>query len=152
MRTTKTLRAFSLLELMIVLTIIAILAAIAIPNYQLYVKKAKFSEVITHITPYKASVEICAQLLGGLGNGQNNCGTPGQNEIPANFQARAANIGYVASINVNYQAPNVKITAISQGLDQAYSYILTAHDDQSGQLLWQLDPASTCLNAAICHA
>ena len=142
---------FSLLELMIVLTIIAILAAIAIPNYQLYVKKAKFSEIITQLTTYRTSVEICAQLLGGLGNAESNCGTPGQNEIPNDFIADASNKHYISSIHTRYEMPNVKITAVSQGLGAAYSYILIAHYSDDGGLNWLVDSNSSCLDAGICH-
>ncbi len=146
------LLGFSLLELMIVLTIIAILAAIAIPDYQLYVKKAKFSEIITQVTPYKTAVEICAQLLGTLGDEQRNCGTPGQNEIPADFNNSSSSKNYVARIETRYQASHVMITAVSQGLGQVYSYILTAQNNDMGTLTWAVDSNSSCLAAGLCHA
>ena len=52
----KKQHGFTLIELMIVVAIIGILAAIAIPAYQDYVKKAQSSEVILAMSPGKAVV------------------------------------------------------------------------------------------------
>jgi prepilin-type N-terminal cleavage/methylation domain-containing protein len=46
-------KAFTLVELMVVIAIASILAAIAIPAYKTYVIKAKFAELITAVDPYK---------------------------------------------------------------------------------------------------
>ena len=39
--------------------IVAILAAVALPAYQTYTKRAKFSEVIAAVGPVKTAVEVC---------------------------------------------------------------------------------------------
>lgn len=61
----KAQQGFTLIELMIVVAIIGILAAIAIPAYQTYTQKAKFSEVILATAGVKAAADICAQTFGG---------------------------------------------------------------------------------------
>ena len=54
-------QGFTLIELMIVVAIIGILAAIAIPQYQDYTAKAKVSEAGTVISPIKTAVAVAVQ-------------------------------------------------------------------------------------------
>jgi type IV pilus assembly protein PilA len=57
----KAQQGFTLIELMIVVAIIGILAAVAIPAYQNYTLKAKFTEVINVAAPYKLAIDLCVQ-------------------------------------------------------------------------------------------
>jgi type IV pilus assembly protein PilA len=54
-------QGFTLIELMIVVAIIGVLAAIAIPQYQDYLLRARWSDNATGIASYKTALALCSQ-------------------------------------------------------------------------------------------
>ena len=80
---------FTLIELMIVVAIIGILAAIAIPQYQIYVGKAQATRVINEIGQLRLSVEECVQTgrtVIGLGTDECDPRATGSNLIVGGSQ------------------------------------------------------------------
>ena len=151
----KVQQGFTLIELMIVVAIIGILAAIAIPAYQTYTKKAKFSEVVMAISTFKLGVELCFQengTLDALTCGNNVNGVP---------DVTSQTNGYVlaGSGAITATGPlttTITMTAIGasgapdRGLE-GETYIFKGTTTAVGQpIIWEKVTSSTCVTAAIC--
>lgn len=60
----KVQQGFTLIELMIVVAIIGILAAVAIPQYQNYIAKSQVSRVMSETSALRTAIESC--MLNGV--------------------------------------------------------------------------------------
>ena len=153
--TKKSQQGFTLIELMISVAIVGILASIALPAYQNYTKKAKFTEVVMATNSAKSAVEACAQNTLGTTSGIIiSCsggiavGTAGSgllNGIPADITTPQGNLLSLATSI----AGKITATAISSNGLNGESYILTP-TFAAGRVSWVVDTTSTCLAAQIC--
>lgn len=134
-------KGFTLIELMIVVAIIGILAAIALPAYQTYTAKARFTEVVQATAPFKLGVEMCYAETGDL----NEC-DPGKKGVPVNAGAG----GFVSKVEVAKGI--ITATAVSTDGLNGETFVLTptpATGSNSGvQLEWAR--SGSCGAAGLC--
>lgn len=121
-------KGFTLIELMIVVAIIGILAAIAIPQYQNYIARSQVSRAVAEAGSLKTAVETCllnGQTELGTGAGQCNLGATGSNILQGGAQGTgvaqpAPNTGVpqvtsplTATTQINAQFGNNAATTLS---------------------------------------
>ncbi|MCX7094843.1 MAG: prepilin-type N-terminal cleavage/methylation domain-containing protein [Methylobacter sp.] len=148
----KAQQGFTLIELMIVVAIIGILASIAIPAYQTYTKKARFTEVTLATAGVKIAVEVCSQE-----HDDPTLCSAGSTDPATAAAITAAETGAVtatvASVTVsNNSTGGATITATpvaANGILASDTYILTG-TYAGGKMEWVKDPTSGCVTSGIC--
>ncbi len=137
----RTQVGFTLIELMIVIAIIGILASVALPAYQTYVKKAKFSEVVVAVSVVRSAIDLCYQIRGS--GVLANCDTEAELGISLSDGEGG---DYINSVTLT--ATTAVITATGSVAVDSQTYILSPL--ASGQTLIWSDSTSSCIVAGLC--
>lgn len=130
-------KGFTLIELMIVIAIVGILAAVALPAYQDYTARAQMSEALTLAEGQKSAVVEYYSDNGTFPNSNTSAGIAASNEIKGK---------YVASVKVEGNASVASITATMNSSnvnkDIKSKTLVLVGKQSSGSFSWECEKGS----------
>ena len=136
----KVQKGFTLIELMIVIAIIGILAAVAVPQYSQYTKRARFAEVITAAAPIKTGMSVCVSETTSIAS----CDTFAEIGVK---QASTEVGDQVTSTAIAETTGVITVTAATELNSE--TFILTPnYDNDTNELKWAR--SGTCGAAGLC--
>ncbi|WP_116919620.1 pilin [Tamilnaduibacter salinus] len=106
-------QGFTLIELMIVVAIIGILAAIAIPQYQTYVASSQVGRVMGEVGALRTATEDC--LLKGLSESDCNFGWSNSNVLAGAEDLQGSGGSGTAGLTATFADSSVSLTATFGG-------------------------------------
>jgi type IV pilus assembly protein PilA len=125
-------KGFTLIELMIVVAIIGILAAVALPAYQDYTVRAKVSEMILAASSAKTSVSEAAQVMSAMPSGTSMVDTQSSTYVASVTYAQTnASVGVVTVTgkgDAKLASKTIQMTGTLQG---------------NGQVTWVCGPGAS---------
>jgi len=140
MQQDSTQRGFTLIELMITVTIVGILASVAIPAYQNYLIRAQITEGITLAEPAKTAV-VDAFIINGQAPA--NRAVAGLSANDTDTQGR-----YVAAVNIDDGVVTITFGNESNAAIANLTLSLTPYETEDLSIVWRCGsaPAPAGLN------